>query len=198
MDQYAPLFVFLVVLAVFNLIILVVAIVFARRAVNFIKLAKQVAEFEQNLPIAVNARIIKKAEDEIVQLINKYNQEFGQLTLDQVRAMAEAYNGQISKFGEFLRAQQTEVTNRTEQLVEQNITSAGAEIDNYKKAKFIQIEEEVGNLVGRVTKEVLNKTISIEDHEDLVHKALERAKIDGIFNKSAIDKKAEESDNGRG
>ena len=55
------------------------------------------------------------------------------------------------------------------------------EIEAYKQARFKEAEAMVTKIVQKVSQEVLNKAINIEDHEKLVVDALEKAKKEGIF-----------------
>ena len=54
-------------------------------------------------------------------------------------------------------------------------------MDEYKKNRLIQVDEQVRDIVFRAAKEVIGRSISFSEHEDLVNKALERAKKEKIF-----------------
>ncbi len=55
------------------------------------------------------------------------------------------------------------------------------EIETYKTAKMHRIEQASNGIVQKVAQEILNKSLSLEDHQNLVIKSLERAKKDGLF-----------------
>lgn len=56
------------------------------------------------------------------------------------------------------------------------------EIEEYKKSRMKQAELMISHVVQNVSQEVLNKSISLEDHQKLLIESLEKAKRDEIFN----------------
>ncbi len=61
-------------------------------------------------------------------------------------------------------------------IVEQAVKDAQVQIENYKQARMKQLDESIVEVVEQVSKKVLAKEISINEHEKLVMKALEEAK----------------------
>ncbi len=55
------------------------------------------------------------------------------------------------------------------------------ELDEYKKSRMEQTEQAVVTVVQKVSQEVLNKSFSLDDHEQLLLNALEKAKKEGLF-----------------
>lgn len=55
------------------------------------------------------------------------------------------------------------------------------EIDQYKAAKIKRIDQVSISIAQKVSQEVLNKSLTMEDHESLVIKSLEKAKKEGVF-----------------
>jgi flagellar biosynthesis/type III secretory pathway protein FliH len=51
-----------------------------------------------------------------------------------------------------------------------------ASIERYKQERMKQVDDSILDIVKEVTKKVLSKTLTIEEHEKLVYKALEEAK----------------------
>ena len=81
------------------------------------------------------------------------------------------------------------VTSELELLLQQQIrdfrqnllVNLEKEIETYKTAKMHRIEQASNGIVQKVAQEILNKSLSLEDHQNLVIKSLERAKKDGLF-----------------
>jgi hypothetical protein len=61
------------------------------------------------------------------------------------------------------------------------LTNMEKEIDEYKLQKIRRIEQASNVLVQKVAEEILNKSLSLEDHQNLVIQSLEKAKKEGIF-----------------
>jgi F0F1-type ATP synthase membrane subunit b/b' len=55
------------------------------------------------------------------------------------------------------------------------------EVETYKLARLKQVDQSIQRIVQKVSQEVLNKSISIEDHEKLILETLEKAKAEGVF-----------------
>ena len=58
---------------------------------------------------------------------------------------------------------------------------AAAEVNNYKEERMRQVDNSILEIVKDVTEKVLAKSVSTEEHEKLVQKALEEAKRQKIF-----------------
>lgn len=62
-----------------------------------------------------------------------------------------------------------------------SIKGAQAEIEKYKAERMHQVDESAVKLISEVTRKVLGKSISLDEHEKLVMRALEEAKRQGIL-----------------
>ncbi len=65
--------------------------------------------------------------------------------------------------------------------LQESLVAAQHELEKYKEARKRQVDEEILNLVVEVTKRVLGKEISLDEHEKLVLKSLEEAKREKLF-----------------
>jgi hypothetical protein len=81
------------------------------------------------------------------------------------------------------------VTNQLELSLQQQIkefrttllANLEKEVESYKQSKIHRIDQASSIIVQRVAQEVLNKSLSLEDHQALVIQSLEKAKKEGIF-----------------
>lgn len=55
------------------------------------------------------------------------------------------------------------------------------EIENYKKNELKKIDDEIYELLEKISKLVLGKALNLSEHEDLIQDSLERAKKEGVF-----------------
>lgn len=87
--------------------------------------------------------------------------------------------GAVHEVGDFQTGLHQE-TIAAQKLVEEKIRlaweKAEKEIEAYKQEKLKAIDDSLDRVLQFVTKRLLGKTISLQDHEDLVLKALEEAK----------------------
>lgn len=72
---------------------------------------------------------------------------------------------------------QKEIKNFREGL----LTNLEKEIEQYKTSKIQRIDKVSVGIAQKVAQEVLNKSLTLEDHENLVVRSLERAKKEGVF-----------------
>ncbi len=81
------------------------------------------------------------------------------------------------------------VTNQLELSLQQQIkefrttllSNLEKEMESYKLSKIHRIDQAASIIVQRVAQEVLNKSLSLEDHQNLVIQSLEKAKKEGVF-----------------
>lgn len=64
---------------------------------------------------------------------------------------------------------------------EAQLGSMKKELDDYKQAQLKLTQETVTRIVQQVSQEVLNKSISVDDHQKLVIESFEKAKKQGLF-----------------
>ena len=55
------------------------------------------------------------------------------------------------------------------------------ELEDYKQARLKQTEQTITRIIQQVSQETLNKSISLNDHQNLLIESLEKAKKEGIF-----------------
>ncbi len=55
------------------------------------------------------------------------------------------------------------------------------EIKTHKEEVFAKIDKDIYRIISRVVKEVIGKTLELEDHQKLVTEALKEAKKEGFF-----------------
>lgn len=61
------------------------------------------------------------------------------------------------------------------------LSKAEKEVEEYKKNKLIKVDSQIREIVIAAAREVIGRAISLSEHEDLVTKALEKAKKEQIF-----------------
>lgn len=61
------------------------------------------------------------------------------------------------------------------------LPSLEKELDEYKQARIKQTEQSIKGIVQKVSQQVLNKSISTDDHQKLLLESLDKAKREGIF-----------------
>jgi len=89
------------------------------------------------------------------------------------RALLKDYQTSLSQS---LKKVINNVNNISKDIEKETKLRIEAEIGNYKKTRLEKIDEQIYNLVDEAAQEVLGKSLSLEDQEELVFRAIEKAK----------------------
>lgn len=125
----------------------------------------------------INQALHKMAED-IQNNAGKTSQEYFVHYQEALKHIAQQT---VNELQSDTRKLQTDLDAQLKDFRNSLLPSIQKEIEEYKEARFREIDRSARSVVERVTKEVLNKSISSEDHEKLVLESLEKAKSQGIF-----------------
>ncbi len=91
--------------------------------------------------------------------------------------------GEIESFKESME----KLTSSSEKLVRKKIdidyVTVRKEIEDYREMELKKIDQEIYELLEKVSKLVLGKAVSLSEHEDLIQESLEKAKKEGVFSK---------------
>lgn len=147
--------------------------------------------------IVKNAEIFGKDEKEkfsmeIEKVTENWSREY-QAVLHEVQGQAITMIQNVSKdlkgealkeienFRVALQVQVAKSQEDTRAIVENAYKAIGAEVEKYKELRLKKVDETILELIKEVSKKVLGKEISSEEHERLVTKSLEEAKRQNVF-----------------
>lgn len=136
---------------------------------------------ESEIKKRIEQYISKKASDELGRAVEGYKEGLDLQSRELVKIMEEATKSHMDSLGKFILQQEALITKQAEYIVGAIVKSAQSDIETYKKNQMEGIDETIAGIVEKVAPEVIGKSISMEDHADLVWKALERAKSEGLF-----------------
>jgi dGTP triphosphohydrolase len=86
---------------------------------------------------------------------------------------------ELEDFKEILRKETFSSQKIVEGKIEQDYQIVEKELEAYRTEKLKKIEDQIYNIIQNVSKEVLGKTLTLQEHEQLVIDALEKAKKEG-------------------
>ena len=101
--------------------------------------------------------------------------EFYQNSLKQISVNS------LTDFQSIIRGLEGDYQKQLEEFQKSVLPNMEKEIEAYKQARFKEAEALVTKIVQKVSQEVLNKALTLDDHEKLVIDALEKAKKEGVF-----------------
>jgi vacuolar-type H+-ATPase subunit H len=115
-------------------------------------------------------KIEQSSIDESAQMLNDYSETLKKLTATTLTDFANITRGLEGD----MQKQVTEFRNTL-------LPNLEKELETYKALRIKQSEETISQIVKKVAQEVLNKSLSMEDHQKLVLDALDKAKAEGVF-----------------
>src|SRR3990167_10652856 len=151
------------------------------RAARTQKELKQIYGQESEIKKRIEQYISKKASDELGKAVEGYKEGLDLQSREVVKQMEEATKIHMDSLAKFILQQEALITKQAEYIVGAIVKNAQSDIEIYKKNQLEGIDEAVAGIVEKVAPEVIGKSISMEDHAELVWKALERAKKEGLF-----------------
>lgn len=187
--------IFLLIISVVGVLVfigLILCLVVLGRVNKLAREMKSVYGQENDIKKRIEQYVAKKASDELSKMVLEYRERLDSQSQSLVEAMREGTVLHLESLKKFILGQEAQINKQTEYIVGAIVKRAQGEIQTYKENQMEGIDAEVQAIIDRVAPEVLGKTISLEDHEQLVWKALEKAKREGIFIKGVGGLKPEE------
>jgi len=134
--------------------------------------------------------ISKSSEDAIGEAMRKMvaqleagatqtSQQFMQSYESTLKQMSSTSLNDISAISKGL---ETDYASQIKDFHDKLLPSMQKELEAYKANRIKEVEINMSKITQKVVREVINKSISLEDHEKLVIEALEKAKLEGTFN----------------
>jgi hypothetical protein len=109
---------------------------------------------------------LKKALSEIA----KQNQQISQIILREVKEKLDIFGKEIEMISQETKKGFLEKKIEIEKMLE-----------NYKREKIKEVDEKIFQILADVSKKVLGKVIDVSTHEELVFRALKKAKEENFF-----------------
>lgn len=143
--------------------------------------------FDQELKMIQEGQV-KTLEKLSYDLLNSYQKELIELKENNIKTMniisKDIENSTISElkdFKEILKKETFESQKIVEGKIEDAYRIAQKEIEDYKIERIKKVESQIYEIIQNISKMVLGKTLSREEHEQLVMDALEKAKKEGAL-----------------
>ena len=98
-----------------------------------------------------------------------------------LKSMEEAALTELRNFKTLVANETSAAQKVVEKKIEDDYIKLKGELETYRRAQMGQIDEKIYQLVAAVSKRVLGKAISLQEHQTLVMEALEDAKQQGLL-----------------
>lgn len=129
----------------------------------------------------VTKQINKIATERLDEVISKTSKNLESELKKHFADLSSFAASESNEMGKFIIKQQEAITNESQYHVANMLLKAEKEVASYKTTKLNEVDQQVRDIIFRAAREVIGRSISFSEHEDLVNKALERAKREKIF-----------------
>lgn len=130
-----------------------------------------------------NAKItLDQALQKIITDVHREAFDTGKkVTDDHEEKLKQIATNSISGFQNVTNELEIELQKQIREFRQEVLANIEKEVQEYKEAKMRRVDQASVILVQRVSQEVLNKSLTVNDHENLVIRSLDKAKKEGIF-----------------
>lgn len=123
-----------------------------------------------------------KSFEEELKRINEAEFDEYKSQLSDIRSefLSEARSA-VEDFEKLIRQDMNSVRSQVSNAVAASEKAAEAEIQEFKRAKIEEVSKMTQGIIEKVAQEALGRSLTREDHRDLIMKALERAKSEDVL-----------------
>jgi hypothetical protein len=118
------------------------------------------AEFEE---------VLKHLQVDDIDILKSITKDIENIALEEVKT----FEGQLKQ----QTIGQQEIV---DQKIEEALDNSKNEIETYKKKKMAEIDQQIYTVLQNVTKDIIGKRLTFEDHKELIMQAIVKAKIEMI------------------
>ncbi len=133
--------------------------------------------------VGANSKIsLDQALQKIITDVHKEAFDTGLTVTESYKAsLKQVADTSVSGFQNVTQELELDMQMQIKNFRQEVLANIEKEVEAYKTAKIRRIDQASVVLVERVAQQVLNKSLTIEDHENLVLKSLDKAKKEGVF-----------------
>lgn len=127
-------------------------------------------------------KAVDHALEQMVVDINKESATTAQNFMTSYQtSLQQLANQSLAEYQNIMKGLEADLKKQVKDFHDSLLPDLKKELDEYKEVRMQQAEQLITAIIRKVSQEVLNKSISLEDHQALLIESLERAKKEGIF-----------------
>lgn len=125
----------------------------------------------------LSEEISAEAKEQIQMSVNEVSKTIQGMTGDVRGQLDEGINKMVLE----LNGVKTELSKKLNSRVDSEFDDLKKEIENHKNDRLRVVDEQIVTLVEETARIALNSNLSKENHRDVIYRALEEAKREGVF-----------------
>lgn len=115
------------------------------------------------------------------QLDKDYREVLKQAEKKALETTEEEVQKDIKSLREVITQEILDSHTQIQQTTNKEMDQIKNQMESYKKEQLQIVDAQVNSIIQKVAKDVIGKTLSVSEHEDLVLEALDEAKKEGVF-----------------
>lgn len=168
-------------LALLNILCLALSFLLYFSIRKLIANIKTAARIEDNIKSTVEEHIEAIARTHISKIISRYGKTLEKQGLDSQNTLRTTVDKIILDLSAFIKTQEQSFISQNQKQIQLTSAEANRQVEEYKNSRLKLIDDEIKKVVEKTSRDILGKTLSLEDHEQLIKNALEQAKKEGVF-----------------
>jgi len=114
----------------------------------------------------------KEAFDTARDLMNTYS-----------TTLKQSSNASVTNFQNIIKQMEIDLQKQIKEFRDTMLPKMESDLEEYKQIRLKQTEVMVNKIIQRASQEILKKSLTLDDHEKLMIESLEKAKMEGVFEK---------------
>lgn len=146
-----------------------------------IKINEYVEKKAQNVIDALSEDVKKKMQSELLEVVKNTKTNLDEKTEELVTELKNQFSSQAFGSDKSIKEGLMGIEEAARKVVEEEYGQVKNELATYKKQKMAEIDAKVKEILPQVLKEVVTKSLSPSQQEELVLNALENAKRQNLL-----------------
>jgi flagellar biosynthesis/type III secretory pathway protein FliH len=146
-----------------------------KKTMHILQEARKKAANDKNL----EEMFREELESSILKQIDIFRREAAKAVSKMCKAVESSSEEQLKDFKEIMKQETYASQKKLEEKIEQDYASTQKELESYKQNEMKKVDESVYKIVYRVSELVLGKGLSLQEHQQIILEALDKAKEEG-------------------
>lgn len=129
----------------------------------------------------ISRRVGEDSEHELDKFVKEASAQVSVEIRKQAESFAKEAAVELKNFSKFLQEEEASLSRETQVVISTAVNKSRQDVEAYKAGEMKQISQKVYAVVVGAAKEVVGKSLNPAEHEELVEKAVEKAKKENFF-----------------
>ena len=148
---------------------------------KFKNIGREITKNDHRTKLRMAHKIEDMADVKLEAIIKETAKKLQEEIEIEFKKVDDAAYKQLEQVSKFTRDQQEVIVSESQAMVASLVSKMEEEINVYKQAQMKRVDTSIHAILVDATKEIIGKSMNVSEHEELVEKALDRAKREKFF-----------------